>query len=1236
MGDLILSPVVEATVSKVISVASGQLNLALGWKGDLQKFCSMMETLRSVLQDANEKNVSGHSDLKRWLQQLRTVADEADDILEEVAYENMRRQMVVQKSKWRKVRYFFTKSNPRTLVFRLKMANKVKNLNKRLADINHSAYQLGLQFKLAITGAESVERPAPETHSFLPSRVFGREEDVSKIVSLLVDSSNQQDLPVITIVGMPGLGKTTLARAVLENDKIGELFGENKMWVCVSENFNVKRILVEMLKSISGSSSGDGDIGSNDNVMKDIQTKLEEKNYLLILDDVWNEERLKWEELRSCLLGISKNKQSRVLVTTRLDNVASLMAVTDEHIHRPRQLTKDECWAIITQRAFGNNSVPEELEEIGKQIAGKCNGVPLVAIIVGATLQNRRNKEEWEAITKNHMWNSFEKENGVLEIIKFSYDHLPILALKQCFVFCSIFPKDFVMEREMLIQLWMAQGFLESSEESYMAAEDIGDKYFRYLLSYSLFQEEWRNNVTSSVESCKMHDLIHDFAQSISKPATLIVEEWPGSNVSRDVRHLNVIGGREMVLLPTILGDVTKKLRTLFSEHGFSSGVQVDLKRLRVLSLNDASDAKQLPKCFGNSKSLRYLDISGTEIEELPKFITQLYNLQTFRFMDCRSLKMPKGGIGDLINLRHIYFDDEEHMPANLGRLTNLQTWLLFFVGTTKGRKIEELGSLRGLKGRLEIRKLDLVQGKSEAEKAKLHEKAVDVLELCWSKEGSRDTLDENVLEGLKPHSNVRILSIEGYGGRNLASWMSKCSEELMLLNNLVDLKISDCSMLYRISGISWFSSLQRLSVERCYKLTSLGEGDEAVLTSMSLKKLSIYWCNGLERFLVNGLSSLEELNIAHCTVINSIGGSLSSSTCLKQLSLDECPELKFISSLDGLVSLKTIIIGDCDGLECLPTGLSSCTAMEELLIWSCSNLVSIPEELKQLRSLVDLVIHNCPKLMSFPEEILDFVNLKRLELGPFSEELEEFPNLCSTSTSTPTPTSLEVLRFEGWGESLTLPCQIQCLTALRDLTIKSFNGVEEALLGNLSRLKTLTIRDCTRLRCLLGGLSSVEELVITQCPSLVSFQGELKELRSLEIVGCPKLVGFLEKSLHYCTRLKRLEIGPFSEELEEFSSLSSIHASLEELILYGWEKLTHLPQIQHLAALKELRIYNFSGMESLPDWFNNLSSLLRLYIWNCPNKLKERCAKGSGPDWHKISHIPYIKIGRQVIQSQH
>ncbi|GLT71655.1 hypothetical protein SLA2020_436560 [Shorea laevis] len=225
MGDSILGRVVAAAVSKVIAVASDlvttfgsdlvtafgsdQFNLAK----DLTKFLHTMLTLRGFLQDANEKNGSGHLDLKSWLQDLRDIADDADDILEEVAYQGMKRE--VKKSKGRHL----TLPDPSPLLFRQKMANRVEDLNKRLADISVRADRLGLQYKLANMLPEPRGRAGRETHSFLSSQVFGRKEDVSKIVCLLVDSSSQHVLPVIAIVGMAGLGKTTLAKAVLGNDK---------------------------------------------------------------------------------------------------------------------------------------------------------------------------------------------------------------------------------------------------------------------------------------------------------------------------------------------------------------------------------------------------------------------------------------------------------------------------------------------------------------------------------------------------------------------------------------------------------------------------------------------------------------------------------------------------------------------------------------------------------------------------------------------------------------------------------------------------------------------------------------------------------------------------------------------------------------------------------------------------------------------------------------------------------
>ncbi|GLT64596.1 hypothetical protein SLA2020_370790 [Shorea laevis] len=245
----------------------------------------------------------------------------------------------------------------------------------------------------------------------------------------------------------------------------------------------------------------------------------------------------------------------------------------------------------------------------------------------------------------------------------------------------------------------MAEGFLQSPKETSMSLEDIGDEFFNDLLSYSLFQEE-EIDQNGSITSCKMHDLIHDFAKSISKSETVILKTLLSRTNISNFKHLNFICDQQIV--PTTLGDLTQ-LHTLFSEHGFPCGMLGNFKRLWVLSFSYAVDAKELPPCFSY---MRYLNISGTQIKELPRFVTKLYNLQTVRFMDSRSLKLPAQGIENLINLRHIYFYYEENMPTNIGRLTCLQTLQLFFVGATKGRKIEELGCLSKLRGSLEIRNL--------------------------------------------------------------------------------------------------------------------------------------------------------------------------------------------------------------------------------------------------------------------------------------------------------------------------------------------------------------------------------------------------------------------------------------------------------------------------------------------------------------------------------------------------
>lgn len=1071
----LIAPTVRVTISRLISIATDLTDVGAGgtWEQKLRSLIAKLTAIQGALPDAEEWMVDDHpAELERWLEKLRDVTSEVEDVLEEAAYENLKSKIEEIK---KKVGTPFLSCFSNSTAFGRQMVNKISSLIARVDVVMEEALVFGFQSRLTIGNGNAPPRSRCRENrrqtlaSFTEPIVVGRERDISSVADMLTDATGQQSISLVSIVGMGGVGKTTLAKALLGDDRIKSHFSK-VMWVYAGVTFDVVSILVKMVESLTKNPCLDR---NKDHVLQKLKEYLRRNNYLLILDDVWNEDRQKWEELQSCLLYISEKASIGVLLTTRNVKLAMVSGTHYHHLYPIGGLNEADIWSLIKQRAFGDTSPTPELESIVLRMANLCRGIPLIASLLGSML---RNKE----ITNVHRWleilDSLEiKDQGMIPMLFLGFQILPEPALKLLFAFCSIFPKDSVMDREMLIQLWMAEGYLQLPYgESEMATEDIGDKYFNDLLSYSLFQEMERD-FHGNIISCKVHDLIHDLAEYVSKSQTLMLDECFSILNSNHVtlRHLNLINGEQMDMASTVLEEGAQSLLTLFSNCDFSCDRPRALKRLRVLSLCGA-EIESLPSWCENLKSLRYFDISGTQMKEFPKFICKQYYLQTLKFKNCKSLRMPSEGIGFLINLRHVYFDDEERMPANIGRLTSLQTLQFFFVGAAKGRKIEEVGSLSKLKGRLEILNLELVKGKSEAVKAKLQEKVLDELTLIWGEELDEGD-DDEVLEGLQPHSNLQRLSIKGYRGKKLASWG---------LKNLVKLKIEGCAKLKSIPTMREFSSLKWLSVEGCSELIDINDGAFAatVLTEIFIKN-----CPKLKRVPVSGLSSLERLDIRNCRELSSMGDSLSTSTHLTDLYLYGCPNLRLIPSLHGLTSLQNLKIWSCGRLESLPSGLSSCTVLRDLSIWNCRRLASISEEVKDLHSVVSLDIFFCFGLKSFPEQSLCFLtSLKRLFIGAFSPELKEFPGLSSI------PSSLEELFLNGWDTLTELPHQIQHLTTLKTLYIMGFNKLEELpeWLGNLSSLQRLQIWQCSNLRNLpsegaILGLSKLVSLRITECPKL-------------------------------------------------------------------------------------------------------------------------------------------------------
>ncbi|GMJ08868.1 hypothetical protein like AT3G14470 [Hibiscus trionum] len=1101
MAEAVISAAVKVALSKAISVLEDPINLAWDFKEELNKLHSSLALTQAFLQDAERRQLD--EPVKVWLEQLNDVACEADDVLDELAYQHLRMKVNNQLSK--KVSNFFSPSkNP--LAITLKMAKKVNNISLSIKVVNRQATELGLQQRVQVSALVS-SGVGGGTHSLVDSsRVVGREADIRKVVDLLVGSITHQTLSIASIVGMGGLGKTTLAKSICNNHKIQNHF-KAIIWVCVAENFDVRRILVEMLESLTRKAC---EIKNEDVVLREIQKELKEKSFLLVLDDVWDEDIKNWEDLKGSLQGINESKQSWILVTSRSENVALVRETPPDHRHHLKPVIHEECWSIIKERAFGNSPLSPALEAVGRDIAHRCGGVPLVATVIGATMCNKWDRDGWLSLRDSSLWGSLEKNEGIVCVLRLSFDRLASPSLKQCFAYCSIFPKDFRIGREQLIQLWMAEGFLQQPRGSLqLAPEDIGNEYFNDLLSNSLLQDV-EKDLYGCITSCKMHDLVHDLAQSVS--------------------HIR----QQQDML-----DNLKLWHSLFFNSGRSLHMIRDFKGLRVLKFSFVV-FESLPDSIGKLKHLRYFDISGTDIERLPKTITQLYLLETLRMLGCFKLEQLPGGMKSLVNLRHLYINDERHVPVGIRCLTSLHTLPLFMVGTERGRGIGELGFLVELGGELEILGLGNVRDKEEARGARLREKK-KLLKLIYKWDYQREGHGKygEVLEGLEPHSNLKSLSIENYMGECYPSWLAgkiggdPCASFRPM--NLVKLKLFYCENVkhlpplgeypnlkfleiiglksvrcigneFYMNGfdenkpIVLFSALEIFSLENMPQVKDWLEAEPTIPAFPSLKVLKIENCDNLSSVpRMSRFSSLEELTIRYCSELGWMGDE-PFSPLLKSLVIRDCMKLRSIPSLDGLSSLLELRVQRCRGLTSLPYGLSTCTSLRRLFIDLCSNLESIPEDVGQLNSLEELCICGCENLKMLPEESLGcLTSLKKLKLGPFSEEVEEFPGLGRIHHL---HSSLKELTLFGWYKPCSLPHQIQHLISLERLEIWNFNGLKALpdWFGNLSSLRILWLLDCNNLVHLpskeaLQGLHNLHTFDVSLCPQLRENKAELSKL---------------------------------------------------------------------------------------------------------------------------------------------
>ncbi|XP_047091809.1 disease resistance protein RPM1-like isoform X2 [Lolium rigidum] len=583
-----------------------------------------------------------------------------------------------------------------------KFAMKRACYDKVFTEIMDEVAEVDKEIQLVIQMRDQWLKPCKDSFPvFIQDEGFVGIED-NRILLTRWLYSKEPESTVITVSGMGGLGKSTLVSNVYEREKIS--FSVHA-WIAVSQIYNVDALFRKLLWKIGyteqPSSLGIDKMDVNA-LKKEIQKRFENRKYLIVIDDVWE------KEIYMQMHDAFENLQgSRIIITTRKDDVAKISSPTRHLELRP--LNKPDAFDLFCRRAFCNHKghmCPKNHEMIATAIVDRCRGMPQAIVTIGSMLSFRQELDIWQQTYYQLL--KLSTDDHVRDIINLCYHDLSG-DVRNCLVYCSLFPGDHPMSRDSLVRLWVAEGFVPSKGNN--APEVVVEGILMELIHRNML-EVVEIDELGRVTTCKMHDIVRELAFSFAEEERYASANDYGTmiQIDRDVRRLSLCGWKDSSALklkfPRLRTVVS--LGLISSSPDMLSSILSVSNYLTVLELQD-SEITEVPATIGSLFNLRYIGLRRTKVKSLPDSIENLSNLQTLDIKQTKIEKLPRGLVR-IRKLRHLiadrYADEKQsefryfvgmQAPKELSNLEELQTLETVESSNDLAEQLKKLMQLRSV-----------------------------------------------------------------------------------------------------------------------------------------------------------------------------------------------------------------------------------------------------------------------------------------------------------------------------------------------------------------------------------------------------------------------------------------------------------------------------------------------------------------------------------------------------------